>query len=596
MREVELLQKIFHSYQRLNLKFSRLFIAFGLMIASAILEMGSLSVLYPLVLGIGEGRESLAGIFTALPFSLPFPAEPQEQIFALFIALIFIYIVKNLVLYFSYRYNIKFAIYYHRNLIRGLYDAHVGRSLLDFRQESAGSLANIICVQSGRLIDGIVRPLLVIGTELLLLLAISLLVFYVSPVLTGAIIFTCGGAAVFYQYAYRKKALTWGEQRMQAAGTLQELVSNTAAGITEIKIFGREGHLSSRVYDTAVVETRMFLNLEMHQIAPRYLIESVFVVTFISFFLVRLMGGAELSVLLAQFSVIAASSFRILPGINRLVASYSNFSFNIGPALHLMGTIGELQLLPEVQIDRREQARKGKYTAGDIEISDVSFSYPTLDGPTLNKVSGVLEKGKRIGIMGASGSGKSTLMAILAGLYPPSQGAVCVGGRSIAEDPEAWRASIGYVPQVSFIMPDSIQENVAFESRQQRAEAEVWGALEKVGFTDFVSSLPHGIATKVGEKGVGLSGGQKQLLCMARALVREPRLLLLDEPTAALDKINEKIVLQAIRNLSTQTTIVMISHKPENFAGFDYVYKLENGVLQLHSYPEDLQGVQWATP
>jgi len=107
--------------------------------------------------------------------------------------------------------------------------------------------------------------------------------------------------------------------------------------------------------------------------------------------------------------------------------------------------------------------------------------------------------------------------------------------------------------------------------------------LETVGFANFVSSLPDGLETEIGEKGVALSGGQKQLICLARALFRQPKILLLDEPTASLDRNNEQIVLQAIYNLPRETTIVMVSHKQQNLENFDLIYICENGGLRIQS-------------
>jgi ABC-type multidrug transport system fused ATPase/permease subunit len=288
-------------------------------------------------------------------------------------------------------------------------------------------------------------------------------------------------------------------------------------------------------------------------------------------------------VLLAQFSVIAAASFRILPCLNRLVHSYSSFSFNLGPALNLMDTIGRANLLtPETRADG--ELLKPDGFGRTIEVQKLSFSYPSSREPVLSDLNLVIRRGERIGVLGASGSGKSTLIDILAGLYDPAGGAIFVDGRPGVQDTRRWQASIGYVPQTPFIMPGTIRENVVFGSNgheKQDRDDEVQTILDEVGLAAFVASLPMQLDTAVGEKGTGLSGGQKQLLCMARALFRRPTLLLLDEPTSALDAINEKVVLHAIRNLSAETTIVMVSHKLENFRDFDTVYSCANGKLTL---------------
>ena len=303
-----------------------------------------------------------------------------------------------------------------------------------------------------------------------------------------------------------------------------------------------------------------------------------------------------MSVLVAEFSVIAASAFRLLPSINRLVNSYSNFSFNIGPALSLMESISKLKIQPKNEDHIYQGDNVERFSTNIIDLDNISFVYPSLNRPILRNIIVAFKMGQRIGIVGDSGSGKSTLIEILAGLYTPTTGAVLADGRPISEDLRSWQAGIGYVPQVPFVMPGTIRENIAFGSSDSSTDDdEVWSALEKVGLIAFVSSLPDGIETEIGERGAGLSGGQKQLLCIARALFRKPKILLLDEPTASLDIKNEEIVLRAIENLSPDAMIVMVSHKQHNFRDFDFIYVCEQGRLRLKKHSEGRQVVQQST-
>ena len=347
---------------------------------------------------------------------------------------------------------------------------------------------------------------------------------------------------------------------MQAASTLLELVNNTAEGIGEIKVFGKEGYLTSRVYSAAAMETDMFRNLEMHQQGPRLLIEAVFVLALASCFSLFVLIGTDLTEILATFSVVAAASLRVLPSINRLVSSYSNFSFEVGPALSLMETISADDLMSRSRAGNGTDRNRTRLSGKLIELRNVSFEYPLVNKPVLRDVNWAIRMGERVGIVGSSGSGKSTLIEVLAGLCPPTTGLVVVDGQPVSADLRAWQAIIGYVPQVPFVMPGPIRENVAFQGDGAGNDDEVWGALEKVGLSTFVSALPKGIDTEIGEKGVELSGGQKQLVCVARALFRRPKVLVLDEPTAALDAESEQMVLEAITGLQ-DTTVVMASHK-----------------------------------
>jgi len=586
VKDILLLRQLNRSYRQLRLQYSRLAIAFLLMILTALLEMSGLSVLYPLVLALSSDGTAFTHLFPRFLVSGTALDDARDPVIILLWGVALLFVAKNVTLYFTYRYNINFAMHYYRHLIRGLYSACVHKPLLEFREESSGALANMICTESVRLVDGVIRPLLVVATEALLLVAIAAVVCVISPGLIGAVIVACGGAGALYYARLRGKALEWGRRRMEAASTLHELVNNTAAGISEIKVFGKEDYLTSRVYEAAMVETDMFRNLEMYQQGPRFVVESVFMVTLVAVYSVAFLLRADTSVLLAEFSVIAASSFRLLPCLNRLVNSYSSVSFNTGPALALMKTINEFKLLSASPDLVEKRAPTTRFTAQHLQLEGISFTYPSGTTPVLKNLQATVRKGQRVGIVGASGSGKSTFIEMLAGLYDPSTGAVLVDGRTIADDAKSWRASIGYVPQTPFIMPGTIRENVAFEADRSVRDSDVWHALERVGLSGFVLTLPEKLETGIGDKGIGLSGGQKQLLCLARALFREPQILLLDEPTAALDRRSADIVLRAIKDLPPDTTIVMVSHQMENFADFDLLYVCEHGGLTLHEHSD----------
>src|SRR3989454_231677 len=374
VRELRLLRELGRSYRRLNLEYSRLATVFILMVLSGILEMSGLSILYPLVLARGaEHAEPLSLLLVCGPLPPPLLHDPRVQLQVILVGVAVLYAAKNVVLYISHDYDIRFAMYYYRELIRALYSAHVHRSVLDFRKESSGALANMICVQSERLVHGVVRPLLIAATESFLLLSMLIVIYFVSPWVMLLIVVACGGAAGGYYALFRQKALGWGKQRMRAASILHELVNNTALGINEIKVFGKEDYLTSRVYSAAVIETEMFHQYEMYLQAPRFVIEGVFVVAFAGSFLVAIAAGTDTAVLLAKFSIIAASSFRILPCVNRLVGSYYNFSFSLRPALALMETVAELALRSKTKTTGDAPQRRGRGPGPTISGADRAF-------------------------------------------------------------------------------------------------------------------------------------------------------------------------------------------------------------------------------
>jgi len=230
----------------------------------------------------------------------------------------------------------------------------------------------------------------------------------------------------------------------------------------------------------------------------------------------------------------------------------------------------------DAQQNREQHSGKGspKFVAA-IEIRNVSFSYG--DNQILREISLQVPYGKMTAINGPSGSGKSTLVDLVLGLQIPDAGEVLVDGIKLSSiDMSEWRKLIGYVPQDFTLFHQTILNNVTLSDPTiSRVDAEA--ALRQAGALEFVSSLPEGLDTVAGERGTMLSGGQRQRIAIARALVRRPKLLILDEPTTALDPATEAEICQTLSGLKGNVAVLAISHQPAISDIADTVYQLRDG-------------------
>ena len=180
-----------------------------------------------------------------------------------------------------------------------------------------------------------------------------------------------------------------------------------------------------------------------------------------------------------------------------------------------------------------------------------------------------------LALVGPSGCGKSTLLSVLLGLLEPEAGSVRIGDVELAElDLEAWRAQLSWVPQRPHLFACSIAQNVRL-ARSEASDEEVWAALSAAGLAETVRELPAGLQTVLGDRGAGLSAGERQRLALARAFLRDTPLLLLDEPTANLDGQTERAVVEAVRRLSRGRTVVLVAHRPALIDLADRVLALE---------------------
>ncbi|MGA8952586.1 MAG: ABC transporter ATP-binding protein [Xanthobacteraceae bacterium] len=238
----------------------------------------------------------------------------------------------------------------------------------------------------------------------------------------------------------------------------------------------------------------------------------------------------------------------------------------------------ELAAIPQA---RTRQAAMPSLPDGAVEVCSISFRHTAddRDGSAhgVQNVSLTLQPGEFVGITGPSGAGKTTFVDLLVGLYPPQQGRIVVADRVLdGAVLTSWRDRISYVAQDPFLFHDTVRRNLDW-ANPQSSEEEIWNALSLVGADGLIRGLEHGLETMVGERGTLLSGGERQRIALARAILRKPRLLMLDEATGAIDVAGERDILDGLRRLRPRPTIVIVAHRTESLALCERVFRFDAG-------------------
>lgn len=213
-----------------------------------------------------------------------------------------------------------------------------------------------------------------------------------------------------------------------------------------------------------------------------------------------------------------------------------------------------------------------------LQIDDLRFAYERDQEPLLRDLSLTIEPGEVIALQGISGAGKTTLLDLLTGLLEPRAGTIIADGAAILTETDrgAWREQIAYLPQDPFLFDDSIRSNLIWCAGDP-SEAAIWAALEVASAAQFVRAMPLQLETRAGDRGQNFSGGERQRLCLARALLRQPRLLILDEATSALDRQTEERIMANLSEHRSDFSILLITHREDSLRHADRVYRLENG-------------------
>ncbi len=231
-----------------------------------------------------------------------------------------------------------------------------------------------------------------------------------------------------------------------------------------------------------------------------------------------------------------------------------------------------------------------------IEFNNISFAYPNQKTLVLNKISIKIPRGTTLALVGGSGSGKSTLASLLPRFYDPDTGSVSIDGRNVQEfDVRSLRKQMGIVSQDTFLFNASVRYNIAY-TRFNASDSEIMEAAQRANAHEFIEQLPEGLDTQIGDRGVLLSGGQRQRLSIARALLQNPDILILDEATSALDTVSERLVQEAINELSRDRTTVVIAHRLSTIQKADQIAVLEKGELIERGTHDELlaKGGQYA--
>ena len=226
---------------------------------------------------------------------------------------------------------------------------------------------------------------------------------------------------------------------------------------------------------------------------------------------------------------------------------------------------------------------------GEIRFQDIHFSYPTRkDMQVLNGINLSIPAGNKIALVGQSGGGKSTIVQLLMKFYNPDLGKITIDGNNINTfNLTHYRKNIGIVPQEVILFGGTIRENIAY-GKPDATENEIISAAEKSNSWEFINTFPEGLETIVGERGIKLSGGQRQRIAIARAILKDPKILILDEATSSLDAESEKLVQDALDKLMINRTSIIIAHRLSTIRETDCIYVLDGGKILEHGTHAEL--------
>jgi ABC-type multidrug transport system fused ATPase/permease subunit len=409
-------------------------------------------------------------------------------------------------------------------------------------------------------------------SESVIFICLIALIVYMNPVL-ALVIFAIGAitALIVTKYLF-PKFYSWG-QRLQIASTHsnQNLLQFFHA-FKEIVLLGKREYF----VDAYQGYSREKADVQAKQTAtnsmPRMVIETLFVFMFVLTVAILCFEHETPVQMLGILGGYMYAGFRLMPGLNRIVNQLNTFKYVI-PTIERVhkeyNTVGA----NENYVDNPDFDFQMS-----ININNLSFNYLNTAKESLVDVCLEISKGQCLGIVGETGSGKSTLVDLILGLLKPSNGSILVDGRFPVRTLQ-WHQKIGYVPQSIYLTDDTIEANIAFGEKEINIQR-LNDAIDAAQLRKFIDQLPQLAKTVVGERGIRLSGGERQRIAIARALYRNPEVLIFDEATSALDNDTEERLMETIHAISKNRTVIMIAHRLSTLKGCDKIVSLGNGRVQ----------------
>lgn len=413
-------------------------------------------------------------------------------------------------------------------------------------------------------------------SELCTITAIGVYLFVKDGMLTLGIGVIVGSFTFFFMRFYKNRLKHMGEEYRRLYAGIVKCMQQSFGGIKEIKIANREKFFGDEFDSINYNLAKNQKDNALLNSIPKPVMEAACIGSLMIIVIIKAAAGDISTAFATTLGVFAMGAMRLLPSVNKISSYISTLLYS---RAFVESVFTERQRMLAIAKRKSEENTISEITFDkNISVEELSFSYDEGEENVIDDVSFEIWKNTSVAFIGPSGAGKTTMVDIMLGVLKPQKGAVKVDGSNIADCMDAWHKKVGYIPQNIYLMDESLRKNIAFGVPEDEIDDEkVWKVLREAQLESVVKEMDEKLDTVIGEMGVRLSGGQRQRIGIARALYRDPEILVLDEATSALDTETEKAVMEAIDSLHGRMTLIIIAHRLSTIKNCDVVYEVKEG-------------------
>ncbi|WP_051226455.1 ABC transporter ATP-binding protein [Butyrivibrio sp. MC2013] len=556
-----------------------------LILIGGVFETLGVSMIVPVVTAIIDPVTLHSGIEAAsekFPFVRGLMAffglnDDRSVIIFLLAALIILFIVKNVFLLFLAACQNSFAVYGRNQMISRVMREFLNRP---YEYYLGADIPTVFRITDSDIphVFALVMALLQLATELVVAVLLAIVLLLVNWQMATFIVVVLGLLTLINTFLIKPRAQKMGSKNQAIQSRIAKWRLQAIYGLKDVKVLNREDFFIRNYYESGLIGAAISRNYAVLNALPRYMIETVFMVSVIAFIGFNVIMGNNVTKLIPQLTAFGLAAMRVMPGVNRINTYITEIAYSQPSLDYVFENLTESMKF-DTEMKAVHHLAEGPALKLDHEIrmEHITFHYPDADKNIFSDADMLIPKGKSVGIMGTSGAGKSTVVDILLGLLHAQTGQITCDGRNIFSNYGSWLAQIGYIPQSIYLIDESIRENIAFGIEADEInEDRIWEVLREAQLDEFVRSLPEGLDTKIGDRGVRLSGGQRQRIGIARALYHNPEILVFDEATSALDNETEAAVMEAVNSFHGRKTMIIIAHRLNTIEKCDIIYEVSN--------------------
>ena len=509
----------------------------------------------------------------------------KNFLFLLGIVVFLILIITLTFKFLTYYVQLRFTTSLNYKIAKRFVEGYLNQPYSWFLNRHSADLGKNILSEVNFVISQGVTPMINLIKQSVVALVMIIMLFFVDPILTLVVGLTFSLVYSLIYLIIKKFMSNIGQSRLDANKWMFTSISDAFGAIKEIKVSGHEQIYVNRFSQPAKTLSRVSALAGVISNLPRFVLEAI---TFGGMLLIVLYLMSQRGNFISSLPIIslyAYAGYRLLPTIQQIYTSLLTLRF-VGPALDAL-----YKDLKSLKHSKLKQSDNFLLLKKNISLKNINFNYPNSSRTALKNIHFSINAKTSFGIIGATGSGKTTVVDIILGLLEAQQGMLEVDGKEINRlNSKDWQRSIGYVPQHIFLSDDSVAANIAFGIQNEQIDYKAVERAAKIArLHEFVTNeLPQKYKTIIGERGVRLSGGQRQRIGIARALYNNPKVLILDEATSALDNNTEKQVMNEIKQLENDITLIMIAHRLSTVKECDSIILMDKGEIKGQGTFEEL--------